>query len=329
MGIFSSWKTVATAAIVAAVIPAVSASAQDWPKSGATVTIVNPWPPGSTADTVARILADKWQEKYGNTFIVENRAGASGNIGQGYVARQAPDGNTLIITTPGPAANNKNTFENLPFDPLTDFTSIAQLYETPLIMVANKDFPPNNLQELIAYAKANPGKVNAGHPGQGTYAHMALLTSSDLAGIELNLVPYRGGGPLLPDLIGGQVQIAMDLLGTYVPGIQAGQLKLLGVATTGRDKTFPEIATFQEQGVNFSAAAWVAFQGPKGMDPEVVKKINADIVEFMNNDQKVLELLAKGAAYPATTTPERMAEIIIEEEAKWRETIRKYNIRSQ
>ena len=193
------------------------------------MTIVVPWPAGSSFDVVGRVLAEGIQKKYGNTVVVENRTGASGNIGQASVARAKPDGYTFIVTTPGPAANNVLTFKSLGYDPLNDFSFIGLTNRDPSVLVVRKGLGVNTFKEFVAYAKANPGKIRMGSPGNGTYSHMTQLALMDLAGIDYNIIPYRGPPQVLQDLLGEHLDAGMSLIGNFMTQVQAGQLKVLAV----------------------------------------------------------------------------------------------------
>lgn len=316
----------ASAAIVAAATMAASApAAAKWPMDKP-LTIVVPYPAGVGADLLARVIADGLGKKYGITIQVENRAGASGNIGQSYVAKSAPDGYTYVLTTPGPAANNKMTFRELSYDPLTDFSYISQLSEDVLVLIAGPNVK-GDLKEFIAHAKANPDKVNIGHPGLGSYAHMSELLLQEQQGLKFNIVTYKGANQMIPDMLGGTLDAVMDLSGSYMPQVNSGQLRVLAIGGTQRraDLNAP---TFVESGINLVSAPWLGLEGPKGVPAEIVNELNASIAEVLKQPEYYDKLKGAGI-YAKTNKPEEFGKMIKDEMDKWRPIITKYNIRAE
>jgi tripartite-type tricarboxylate transporter receptor subunit TctC len=308
---------------------ATSASAQEWPKARP-VTLVVPFAPGGGLDVVARLMADHLSTKFDAKFVVENRSGASGNIGAAAVARAAPDGYTFLFTTPGPGGNNKFTFASIPFDPETDFTFISKISESPLILVVRNDFPAKDLKEFIAHVKANPGKVTAGNPGVGSVGHIGQSALADQAGLDLNYVPYKGGtGNILPDLYSGALDSAMDLIGGYVAPVKSNRLRMLAVAAEKRSPVLPEVPTMKELGIDFVAAPWFGFQGPKGLPKDIVQKMNAAITDYLTRDDRIRATMASIGQEPAPTTPEAFEAGVKKEMLIWGPVIKKYNIRSE
>jgi len=299
----------------------------DWPMDR-TMTIVAPWPPGTGADLVARVLADGLMKKWGNQIVVENKVGATGNIGQNYVAKADPDGYTYIVSTPGPAANNMLTFKSLPFNPLTDFSYITVTNEDPMLIVAGPRLAAEDAKEFLAYAKANPGKVQFGNPGHGTYAHMTQLALQDKLGTTFNLVPYKGAPQMVSDMLSGQIDAVIDLTGGYLQQIKAGKLRALAVIGDERLPQLPDVPTLREVGVDLTAAPWYALEGPKGISPEIVKEMNAASVEVLK-DPATAEKLAGAGITPSSSTPEELQAIVTAEVEKWRPVVEKYNITSE
>jgi tripartite-type tricarboxylate transporter receptor subunit TctC len=207
--------TLGVLGLALALAPCHGAVAQEWPSRP--VTMIVPFPAGAVVDTLARAVANALSESFGRQFIVDNRTGAGGNIGGAAVAKAAPDGYTLLFGTPAPIAMNRLMYKNLSYDSERDFTPVVLLAKSPLIIAAKLDFPAKTLVELIAYAKQNPGKVNVGHPGNGTLGHITSVLTQQLAGTEMTNVPYRGSVPLMTDLLSGQVDVAMDFMPTYLP----------------------------------------------------------------------------------------------------------------
>ena len=317
------------AVMMAAGALAATASLADakWPMERP-MTIVVPWPAGSSFDVVARLIADGIQKKYGNTVTVDNRTGASGNIGQASVARAKPDGYTFIVTTPGPAANNVLTFKSLPYNPLTDFTFIALTNRDPGVLVVRRSLPVNTFKEFIAYAKANPGKLQMGSPGNGSYSHMTQLALQELAGVEFNIIPYRGPPQVLQDLLGEQIDAGMALVGNFMTHIQSGQLKVLAVLGDRRDPALPNVPTLIEEGYNFSSQPWTGMEGPKGIPREVVVEMNRTVNEILKAKVNVDKLAALGMT-ATPSTPEEFEKIVKGEVEKWRPVVAKYKVSSE
>ena len=222
------------------------ASAQTWPSRP--VTIILPFAPGGGTDLLARALAQDLGERFGQQFVVDNRAGAGGNVGAAAVAKAAPDGYTILFGTPGPLANNKLMYKNLPFDPEQAFTPIVLIAKSPLIIAAKVSLPVKDIKELAAYAKANPGKLNVGVPGNGTLGHITSVLLQRELGISMTDVPYRGTALVVNDLLGGQVDLAMDFMPSYVPLVREGKVRALAVTTGKRSSDLPDVNTVQDAG---------------------------------------------------------------------------------
>ena len=292
------------------------------------MTIVVPWAAGTGADLVARVLADGFAKKWGNQVNVENRVGASGNIGQNFVSKAAPDGYTFIVTTPGPAANNMLTFKSLPYNPLTDFSFITITNEDPMVVVAGSKVTAKTVQEFFEYAKANPGKVQFGNPGHGTYAHMTQLALQDLLNTKFNLVPYKAQSQMQTDMMSGQIDAVIDLLGSYLQLVNAGKLRILAVIGNKRVDQLKDIPTLKEAGINLTAEPWYGFEGPKGLPREIVTEMNAAAREILA-DPAVREKLKGAGITASTSTPEAFESLVKAEVEKWRPIIVKYNITSE
>lgn len=316
------------AAIALALAATTPFAAAKWPNDK-TVTIVVPWPAGTGVDLVARLLAEGIQKKWNATVVVENRVGATGNIAQNFVAKAAPDGYTLLVSTPGPAANNMLTFKSLPFNPLTDFSFITTTNEDPLIIVAGPRLKAKNIQEFIEYVKANKGKLQFANPGHGTYAHMAQLSLQELIGTEFNLIPYKGSGQMATDMIGEQIDASMDLIGSYMEMVKAGKLRVLAIAGDKRLKELPDVPTLKESGINFSAQPWFGFEGPKGMDKDIIRQLNELATETLVNNPVNAKKLTDVGTTPRTMSPEQFEKLVKDEVEKWRPIVVKYKITSE
>ncbi|HSV77758.1 MAG TPA: tripartite tricarboxylate transporter substrate binding protein [Ramlibacter sp.] len=321
-----SRRTALRAAMIAAATLAAPASFAQakWPMER-TMTIVVPFAAGSAFDNVARVLADGIRRKYGNTVVVENKVGASGGIGQNFVAKAAPDGYTFIVSTPGPAANNMLTFRSLPYNPMTDFSFVGMVLRDPIVMAVRRDMPVNSFREFLAHAKANPGKITMGNPGHGSTAHMTQMALQDLARIDLNIIPYKTPTQVMQDLIGQQIDAGMALVGNLMPAIRAGHLKPLVTFGDKRDPQLPNVPTLVEQGYNFSSQPWAGVQGPKGIPREIIVEMNRTINEILRQKENV-DKLAAGGVTAATSTPEEFEQIVRAEITKWRPVVTKYNI---
>lgn len=322
---FLKSATASVAIAAAALMTFAAPAAAKWPMDKP-MTIVVPYPAGTGADLIARVIGDGVGKKYGITVQVENRAGASGNIGQAYVAKAAPDGYTFILTTPGPAANNKMTFRELAYEPLTDFSFITQTSEDVLVLIAGPNVK-GDLKDFLANAKANPDKINIGHPGLGSYAHMTELLLQEAQGIKFNIVTYKGAPQMIPDMLGGTLDAVMDLSGSYMPQINAGQLRVLAIG--GRERRADLNApTFLENGINLVSAPWLGLEGPKGIPTDIVNEMNAAVAEVLMKPEYYDKLKGAGI-YAKTNKPDEFAKMVKDEMDKWRPIITKYNIRAE
>lgn len=324
-----SYIMLCASAVFAAGLLAVNPAAQaqsNWP-AAKPITLVQPFAAGS--DYLARLLAAALEQRLGQKVIVENRPGAGGSTGTAYVARQPADGYTLVMALPGPAANVTNTAPGLSYKPLTDFEHISQLSVGDMGIVARKDFPANTLPELIAYAKANPGKVSVGNNGIGSYGHMIGLLLAEKAGIQLKYVPYRGSPQIATDMMSGSLDLASDYYGnSYAKHVETGALKVIAIPSAARNKHLPNVATFREAGIDIAATPWQGIMAPKGTPRPIVDKINAAVRDYMSSDEARAKLEAV-TQMPAPSTPEEFHSIVVREEAMWRDIINKHNIRNE
>jgi tripartite-type tricarboxylate transporter receptor subunit TctC len=305
-------------ALVLAVVPG-AGRAQDWPARP--VTMVVPFPAGGNADIIARATAQALGEALGRQFVVDNRAGAGGNIGGAVVAKAAPDGYTLFFTTPAPVVLNKYIYKSLPYDPDRDFTPVALVAKSPLIVAMRPGFPAKTMAEMIAYAKANPGKINVGHPGNGTLGHITSELIQQSADVKLTNVPYRGSAPLMTDLLAGQIDLAMDFMPTYVPLVEDRKVGALAVTTARRTAQLPDTPTVQEGGVKgFEATAWYAIVAPAGTPAAIVDTVNRTVNAFLASE-KGRTTLERNTMQPGGGTPADLKAFMASETAKWRPVI--------
>jgi tripartite-type tricarboxylate transporter receptor subunit TctC len=298
--------------------------AQTWPSRP--VTVVLPFAAGGGTDLLARALAQDLGERLGQQFVVENRAGAGGNLGAGSVAKADADGYTILFGTPGPLANNKLIYRNLQFDPEKAFAPVVLIAESPLVIAAKPSLPVGNIQQLQAHARANPGKLTVGHPGNGTLGHITSLLVQRELGITMTNVPYRGTSQVVNDLLGGQLDLAMDFVPSYVPLIRDGKIRGVAVTTARRASDLPDVQTVQEGGFRgFEATAWYALATPTGTPAEIVDRLNQASNAFLASD-KGKDVLARLSMQAVGGTPAHLRAFIVSELAKWEPIVRDANI---
>ncbi len=289
------------------------------------VKIVVPFPAGGSADVLARIVGEKLSAKWSQPVIVENRAGAGGNIGAEAVFRAEPDGYTLLSSPPGPLSINLNLYKTLAYDP-TRFVPITVLALVPNVITAKTDLPANSVRELIAFAKANPGKLVYASQGNGSTSHLSAQMFATMAGVELVHVPYKGEGPALTDIVGGRVDMFIGNIAAALKFQQAGKVKFLGVASTRRSPVAPDIPTVAEAGLpGFIASAWFAMVAPPGTPAAIAQQINAAAVEALRMPDVQKRYLDQGAEPVGNTTAE-MAAFVKEEMARWQKVITSANV---
>ena len=292
------------------------AQAQAWPSKP--VRIVVPFPAGGATDLLARSLGQKLGESLGQPFIVDNRAGANGNIGAAAVARAPPDGYTIMFCTTGPLVFNKIIYRTTPFDPLRDFAPIVLVADVPLLVAAHPSFPVRTLAELVAYAKANPGKVTYSSPGNGSMAHLTAELIQRETGMKLTHVPYKGTAPALNDLVAGVVNISFDLAPTYVPLVKAGKVQALAVTTSTRSPVLPDVPTVIESGVaGYQSSGWFAFVAPAGAPADVIEKVNAITNQYIASPEGQARLAEFGMR-PLGGTPQALGAFMVSELTLWR-----------
>ncbi len=291
-----------------------------------TIRIVVPYPPGGTTDLLARAIAPRLGERLGQAVVVENKAGAGGVIGAQQVAKAAPDGRTLVfasIASHGiiPALQNPP-----PYDPVVDFTPITLVASTPNVLLANAELPTRDVRELIAMARAEPGKINFGSTSHGGSPHMAGELLESMADIKMQHVPYKGGAPMLIDLMGGQIPIAFDNLPSSMVYIKAGKVRALAVTTSKRWPGAPEIPTMAEAGVpGYEVDAWFGLLAPAGTPRAVIDELNRNVIAVLKTPE-VEKLFFEQGALPVGNTPEEFGAFIRAELAKWSKVAKTNNI---
>jgi tripartite-type tricarboxylate transporter receptor subunit TctC len=299
-----------------------SCSALGQPFPNRPITLIVPFSPGTGIDILARVIGPKLSEKWGQPVVVENKPGASGNIGTDLVAKSAPDGYTLIVTV--------NTFtitpsliKNTPYDVVHDFSPISKIALATYCFAVNPTvFPAKNMSEAVALIRANPGKYFFASPGNGTPHHIGMELIKLRLGLQATHVPYKGFAGAMQDLIGGQVHMMFTLIHSSIPHARAGRIRILGVTGTKRSQQFPEAPTFREQGIDFmdDVDAWYAVIGPAKMAPELIERLNADVNAVMGLSD-VRENLLKQGLIPVTSTPQELAALIKSDLARWAKVI--------
>jgi tripartite-type tricarboxylate transporter receptor subunit TctC len=286
------------------------------------VRLVVPFPAGGTTDILARAVAQKLSEAWGQQVIVDNRPGAGGNIGSDLVAKSKPDGYTLLMGTVGTHAINPSLYKNMPYDHVKDFVPVILVAGVPNVLVVNPSLPVHSVPELIAYAKANPGKLNFASSGNGTSIHLSGELFKAMTGVEMTHVPYKGSAPALTDLIGGQVQLMFDNLPSSLPFIKAGKLRALAVTSGARAAALPDRPTLAESGLpGFEASSWFGVLAPTGTPRDIVAKLNGAIAGWLASPEAKEKLLAQGAI-AAGGTPEDFARHIGAETSKWAKVVK-------
>jgi tripartite-type tricarboxylate transporter receptor subunit TctC len=300
-----------------------SAPAQDYPSRP--VKIIVPFPAGGTADVMPRIFAEWLSRKWGQPVIVENRTGAAGNIGAEAAFKSEPDGYTLLSAPPPPLVINHNLYPKLGFDP-TEFIPIIIMGRVPNALVVNPKVAANTVAELIAFAKANPGKLTSATQGNGTTSHLTSELFQLMAQVKVQHIPYRGSAPALTDLVAGSVDIMFDNLGVSLALVKAGQLKLLAVATPKRMASLPDVPTMAETLPGFESAAWFAVVAPPKTPAAIVSKINADMNEALRQGE-VVARLGQLSAEPIGGTPQATAAYMREEVTRWHNVIKSAGVK--
>ena len=291
------------------------------------VTLIVPFPPGGPTDAMARRLAEGLKQQLGQTVIVENRPGAGGNIGAEYVARAAPDGYTIMFGTSGPLAINVSLYKKQQYDPQKSFAPIIRIGHLPNILVVNPSVPANNMKELIAYAKANPDKVSYASSGNGASSHLAGILFNKMAGTNILHIPYKGTGPALNDLLGGQVSMSFTDILTALPHVQAGTLRAIGLASADRSQALPDLPTLSEQGLTgYDVSVFFGIVAPKGTPASAINTLNKAFIGTMN-DSAIKEALHKqGIVEADDKTPKGLAKFIDAQVPKWRGVVEEANV---
>ena len=301
--------------LIAGLAAAFGVQAQDkYPAK--TVTIMVPQAPGGANDAIARIVAQKLTEQTGQQFLVDNKPGAGGNIGTAMAAKARPDGYTLLLTVNSAHVINPWLYKSTGFDPVKDFEPITPVANAGYVLVANNAFAPKNVTELIAAAKAQPGKIAIASAGNGTLNHLIGEMLGKAAGIELMHVPYKGASAAVTDLVGGQVQVSVQSLPSSISFIKSGKLKVLGVVNEKRVAALPDTPTIGETIKGFGSTPWYGLLAPAGTPKAIVAQLQAEVAKALDT-QEVKDKLAAVGCEPFKSTPEQFAALIKEDLPKW------------
>ena len=305
------------AALCAAIGVVGPAQAADYPTRP--VKWVVPYPPGGTTDVLARIVAEWLTQKMGQTFLIENKPGAGNNIGVEAVVNAPPDGYTMLLVNPANGIN-ATLYKNLSFNFIRDIAPVAGLVRTPNVMEVTNSLPVKTVQEFIAHCKANPGKINMASSGSGTSVHLSGELFKSMTGCDMVHVPYKGAGPALTDLMGGQVHVIFDNLPSSIGHIKGGKIRALAVTSEQREPSLPQVPTVAETVPGYEATAWFGIGMPKNTPRDVIEKVNAEVNRALA-DPKMRERLAELGGKPIAGTPEDFGKVIAAETAKWEKVV--------
>ena len=302
-----------------------SVAAQDYPTRA--ITLIVPFPAGGGVDAVARITADKLSQALGQPIVIDNRGGAGGVIGTRLAARAAPDGYTLVMAHTGTTSINPTLYANPGYDPRKDFTPIGLISSTPIVIMTHPSFGPKTIGDMIALAKQQPGKLNVGTPPMGTGGYLSAELFKAMAGVDVNIVLYKGTGPLTNDLLGNQVPVAFNVMAPAMGNLQAGTLKAMTVLGPQRSSLLPDVPTAAESGLpGFEAMLHYGLLAPAGTPKPIVARLNAELRKVVDSDDVKQRIHADGGDM-LLSTPEEYSADIDQEEKKWSALIKKLGLR--
>lgn len=293
------------------------------------IQMIVPFSAGGATDILARLIADRFRDKWGQAVVVDNRVGASGNLGANFVAKAAPDGYTLLMGAIGTNAVNVALFDNMPYDTAKDFTPVTQVASFPMLLVVHPSVPAKSLAELIALAKEQPGALNHGSAGKGASQHLAALLFESMTGARFQHIFYRGAAAMLPDLLSGRVQLSFGDMASILPYIKTGELRAIAVTATKRSRLLPDVPTLDEAGLKgYDASAWYGLFAPAKTSPAIVDKLNAEIVSALKTEQMIARLEQLGGE-PVGSTPAAFKSFVQGEMTRWSDVIRKADIKAE
>lgn len=315
-------------------LAAIAASAAPWPALAQAsnypnrpIRFIVPFAPGGVTDFMTRLMSKEFGDALGQPVVVENRGGSGGMIGSDLVAKAQPDGYTILLGTSATHAMNPHV-SDVNFDPIKDFAPVGLYGSNSAVLVVNPSLPVNTFQELIAYVKANPGKLSYASQGVGTSGHLAGELLKQQAGLDLVHVPYKGSGPALADVLGGQVPMMFDNITPSLPHIRAGKLRPLAVTSRDRSPLLPDVPTLAESGLpDFEVVGWIAIFAPAGTPEPIIRTLNKAMHTAIDRPE-ILQKLHDAGIKPALSTPEQLGDYLVSEHAKWGKVIREAGIRS-
>jgi tripartite-type tricarboxylate transporter receptor subunit TctC len=291
------------------------------------IKIVVTFPPGGSSDAIIRILSTRLNDKLGQALVIDNRPGAGGNIGLSVVAKAAPDGYVLGVGAAGGLTANSSLYPQMPFDVAKDFQPITMLAAIPFVLVGHPSVPADNMQQLIAYAKSQPGKVSIGHGGNGTAMHLSTALFTQMSDLKMIEVPYRGSGPAAMDTLSGQIQLSITDLAAALPHIKAGKLKAFAVTSPKRLNNLPEVPTLSESGLTgYDSTGWFGLVAPAGTPAAIIQRLNTEFTAALN-DEAIKTQMRQSGMEPVATTTEGLDAYIKSETQKWAKVIRQANIK--
>ena len=302
-------------------IPALAAD--PWPAKP--IRVINPWAPGGPADIVARPIMQKLGERLGQPIVIENRAGANGVIGAAAVAKSPADGYTLLFSHVGPIAISPAMQGDMPYESTKDFEPVTQVVSAPLVLVVRPDLPIRSLQDLIAYAKANPGKLNYGSVGTGSTTHLAGEMLAGMANVQLLHVPYKGAAPVINDMLGGDIQMAFINISGVMQHVASGKLRAIAVSTLKRSSLFPDLPAIAETYPGFEVNSWYGVMAPAGTPKDIVNRLYREIAVVLKSPE-VVEMMRNGGLDAEGSTPEQYAAKIKDDLARWAKVVKATNL---
>jgi len=305
--------------LVAALMISPGARAQDYPLKP--IKLFVSVPPGGSVDGVARLMAEKLRQKLGQPIIIENRVGGSSNVAMEAVVRAAPDGYTLLFSPGAPLVINKNLFTKLTYDP-DALVPISMIATNPIVLIVHPKLPAESLQQLIAYAKANPGRVNFASAGNGGMPHLTAEMFQSMSGVKFMHIPYKGAAPAITSLLGGQVDMMFVDISTAIPHVRSGALRVLGVASVKRNAVLPNVPAMSELLPGLTAETWFGMAAPPKTPAAIVNKLSATIAEALKQPDVIKQLLDMGNIEAVGSTPEEMAQFMRQESERWGKVIR-------
>jgi len=303
-----------------------AAAAQSWPSKP--LKIIVPYPAGGTSDILARAIGPHLTAVWNQPVIVENRTGANGNVGADYVTKSAPDGYTMLLSDVGALAINPSVYANMPYDPVKDFSPIVMVSYSPHVLAVHPSVPVSNVKELIAYARANPGKMNFANSGTGGAPHLAGVDFAARTGIQWTYIPYKGGSQAVTDVIAGNANVLFNgMLATY-PSVKGGRLKGLAVSGTARVPSAPELPTISETLPGFVTGSYQGLLAAAGTPRDIVAKLNGELTRILNTSE-MKEFLAKQGTEVRTGPPEALGSFIANEKARWAKVVKEAGIKAE